>query len=512
MPGLFSRHLLTGLIFITSLCVSYFLWSYAQHSNNQKLQADFDFNAYEIIEHIEQRMATYQQVLHGVRALFASSEEITREEFNTYISSLRLEQQYPGLQGLGYSPLVPHAQKAQHIAEIRNQGFADYQIHPTGDRELYTPVIFIEPFSGRNVKALGYDTYSEAVRRAAITQARDSDRAVVSGKLTLVQEVDEEVDEQVQAGFLMFLPVYKDGMPHATQDQRRASIYGWVAAVFRMGDLMAGLGHEHSAKLDLKIYDGDDISDQNLMYESDNSQFNASVEDPHLSHIQQIEIADHSWTIMIQASPVFMAGFSNIIPSAVALTAIAFSLLLTVLAHALVRSRTITNELAESEERWRYALEGSGDGVWDWNIPTDEVKYSRRWKEMLGYTGKEIRNHFSECQQRIHPDDVDRVMTDIQAHLNGETPSYINEHRILHKNGNWRWILDRGMVINYTKDGKPLRMIGTHSDITDRKRSETALKEQRDFNNAVVEGAGNIITVIDTSGCFGQTGVGVGHP
>jgi len=103
--------------------VSYFLWSYAQHSNNQKLQADFDFNAYEIIEHIEQRMATYQQVLHGVRALFVSREETTREEFNTYISSLRLEQQYPGLQGLGYSPLVPHAQKAQHIAEIRNQGF-----------------------------------------------------------------------------------------------------------------------------------------------------------------------------------------------------------------------------------------------------------------------------------------------------------------------------------------------------------------------------------------------------
>jgi PAS domain S-box-containing protein len=130
------------------------------------------------------------------------------------------------------------------------------------------------------------------------------------------------------------------------------------------------------------------------------------------------------------------------------------------------------------------------------------VKYSRRWKEMLGYSEKEIGNHFSECQQLIHPDDVDRVMADIQAHLNGETSSYINEHRILHKNGNWRWILDRGMVINYTEDGKPQRMIGTHTDITDRKRSEAVLKEQRDFTNAVVEGAGNIITVIDASGCF----------
>jgi len=498
MTGLFSRHLLTGLIFIASLCVSYFLWNYAQLSNDQEMRNEFDFHADEIFEHIEQRMMAYQQVLHGVRALFTSVEEITREEFQTYISFLRLEQQYPGILGLGHSPFVPHAQKAQHIADIRKQGFPKYTIHPAGDREFYTPVIYIEPFSGRNINALGYDTYSEAVRQAAIVHARDSDRATVTGKLTLVQDTNE----RAQAGFLMFLPLYKKGMPHESLDERRANIEGWVAAVFRMGDLMAGLGHEHSANLSLEIYDGDEISDQTRMYVSDSAAFEASAENSYLSQIQEIEIADHIWTIVVQSSSDFVTHYSNNTPLVVAITGIAFTLLITMLAHALVTAKMITSELAESEERWRYALEGAGDGVWDWNIQSEDVSFSRRWKEMLGYSDKEIENDFSEWEKRVHPDDLEGAIADIQAHLESKTPTYINEHRLQHKDGSWRWILDRGMVMNFTEDGRPLRMLGTHTDITERKRNETELREQRDFTNAVMEGAGNIIAVIDTSGCF----------
>lgn len=133
--------------------------------------------------------------------------------------------------------------------------------------------------------------------------------------------------------------------------------------------------------------------------------------------------------------------------------------------------------LRESEERWQFALQGAGDGVWDWNAVTDEVFFSRQWKAMLGFEDHEIGNTLEEWDKRVHPDDRERVYTDINTHFSGETPVYINEHRVRCKNGTYKWILDRGKVVSWTPDGKPLRVIGTHTDLTERKRAEEALRK-----------------------------------
>jgi PAS domain S-box-containing protein len=132
--------------------------------------------------------------------------------------------------------------------------------------------------------------------------------------------------------------------------------------------------------------------------------------------------------------------------------------------------------LRESEFRWQFAIEGSGDGLWDWNNVDNTVFFSRRWKEMIGYADDEIAGSFDEWDQRIHPEDKAATMARIQGYLDGSIPTYINEHRVRCKDGSYKWILARGMLVSRGKDGKPLRMIGTHSDISDRKRSEDALK------------------------------------
>ncbi len=136
--------------------------------------------------------------------------------------------------------------------------------------------------------------------------------------------------------------------------------------------------------------------------------------------------------------------------------------------YAISRSR-LEQRLQDSEERWRFALEGTGDGMWDWNVQSGEVFFSRRWKEMLGFAEDEIDNSLDAWKERVHPEDMPRVMADLQAYFDDKTPSYANEHRVLCKDGGWKWVLDRGMVISRTADGKPLRMIGTHADITKRK-------------------------------------------
>ena len=132
-------------------------------------------------------------------------------------------------------------------------------------------------------------------------------------------------------------------------------------------------------------------------------------------------------------------------------------------------------KLRESEQRWQFALEGAGDGVWDWNAATDRVYFSRQWKSMLGYDDNEIGDTLKEWDGRIHPDDRDRVHMELNNHLHGSAQVYISEHRIRCKSGEYKWILDRGKVISRTPDGRPLRVIGTHTDISELKRNAEAL-------------------------------------
>lgn len=145
-------------------------------------------------------------------------------------------------------------------------------------------------------------------------------------------------------------------------------------------------------------------------------------------------------------------------------------------------SKLAEAELRETEARWKLALDSTGDGVWDWDIITDVELFSRRFMEMYGYGENELASRTDEFDTRTHPDDLEQLLRNRQAHLDGLTPTYINEHRIQCKDGSWKWTLSRGMVISRDAQGKPLRMIGTHTDITSRKHSETLIWQQANFD------------------------------
>lgn len=157
-------------------------------------------------------------------------------------------------------------------------------------------------------------------------------------------------------------------------------------------------------------------------------------------------------------------------------------------------------KLAESEERWKFALEGAGDGVWDWNIQTGEALYSSRWKEMLGFTASEIGNTSAEWTNRVHPDDMPDTMAAIQAHIDGRTASAVAEFRIRCKDGSWRWVLGRGMVVSRTPDGRALRLVGTNTDITERKQAQDALRDSEAFLSAILDSVFDQIAVIGHDG------------
>lgn len=153
----------------------------------------------------------------------------------------------------------------------------------------------------------------------------------------------------------------------------------------------------------------------------------------------------------------------------------------------IIKNIALVENLKVNEQRLTFALEGNGDGIWDWNATTNEVIYSKRWKSMIGYEENEIQNLHNEWDKLMHPDDKASAYLKLNMYIEGLVPFYESECRLLTKDGSYKWILSRGKIISWTKDGKPLRIIGTHTDINARKLIEQELREAKELLSNVLE-------------------------
>ena len=161
------------------------------------------------------------------------------------------------------------------------------------------------------------------------------------------------------------------------------------------------------------------------------------------------------------------------------------------------RQKSLQLKLKEEEFRWRFAVEGSGAGLWDWNIKTSEVYFSPAWKKMLGFEEDEIHGSLEEWERRVHPDDLEQVYKDITAHMEGRSEFYQNEHRVLCKDGSYKWILDRGVIVQKDKDGNPARMIGIHTDISENKKILQEIKKANIKFSSLVNNSLDAILLLD---------------
>ena len=509
------RHL-PWVMLALMLAGTWLIWQNAERHAMQARQVEFDLRVQAAAERIKQRMLDYEQMLHGVRGFLTNQHGVEHREFSGYIDALQLAQQFPGIRGVSYAPLVPAQRKQAHVAAMRRDGLDGYVIRPEGARGLFAPVAYIAPHSARNQGVLGFDNFSSPQRRATLEQARDLDRAIVTEKLTLVQDEGAAA----QAGGLMFLPVYRAGPAHETLEARRATIAGWLAVSFRMADMFAGAIAGDADVLDMKIYDGE-ASPQSLLFDSGHGGLAAHVTPPRYRTDLQVEIAGRAWRIAAHSTPAFEAGVDNSKAQLTALSALLFSIVVTWSIALLVRDRGHAMKLAEgagselrrnkafqdalleSEQRWKLALEAAGHGVWDWDLRTDEVVCTELSKQMRGYTADDYPyRFFKEWGAGVHPEDLPKIPVAIQEHFEGKTLYFSLEYRALCKNGAWKWIVTRGMVVERDEAGKPMRMLGTHTDVSERKAAETALQLSEAKFQAIIDHAPVGIWLVGVDGRY----------
>ncbi|MEI7812837.1 MAG: PAS domain S-box protein [Ignavibacteria bacterium] len=334
--------LLTGGLLLTlTVC----LISKADTEKNAK--TEFAFACNELGNKISARLHSHAQLLQSGAAFFEHSDTITRDEWRNYYVSQKIEKNMPGIQGIGYSVIIPPDQLALHEKKIQSEGYPQYSVRPAGKRGIYTSIIYLEPFSGRNLRAFGYDMFSEPVRRKVMETARDSNIADISGKITLIQETNEDI----QAGTLMFVPVYKKGMPVGTVEERRHAIKGWVYSPYRMDDMMAGIlgGYEtiKEKHIHLKIFDDSSYRQNSLLYDS-KKVINKDITSSLLFSLQtSISFNNHQWYLLFMQHSSRVSGLDYSKIWYIAAGGTIISLLLFVLYISLINTNIMAHKLAE---------------------------------------------------------------------------------------------------------------------------------------------------------------------
>ena len=309
-----------------SLALTVFAWYVVSASIDRYESARFARRAAELKKNIAFQMETYVNALVQTKSMFAVAPQVSRADFKRYVESLGLIKNYPGIQGLGYTVRIPAATLARHLEQVRRLGFPGYTVWPETPRDEYFSIIYLEPFDWRNQRAFGYDMFTEPTRRAAMAAARDLGRPVASGKITLVQETDVAQ----QPGFLIYVPVYRNGMPTETIDQRRIALQGFVYSPFRGHDLFQGIVRTGgmAADIDFEVFDGAAATADKLLYDHDGNLDYANPGRAPFQQLLQIEIAGRTWSVLITPLPEFASGWARFAPPVTLLAGIGITVLL----------------------------------------------------------------------------------------------------------------------------------------------------------------------------------------
>lgn len=439
-------------------------------SEEHQLRERFAQVANERISRVEERLNGQLKELDALQRFVANSPRLDLQRYRRFVEPMLLDT-------LAYYwvPRVDAGQRDRYESTARHEGLADFRIHDlegaSPARDYYLPLFY---GAARRDSALpiGLDMRALPERQALLNKAEAERQVTVSG-LVRVYGMPDNIHE----GVLLAAPVL---------GRAEEPLPGFVVAIVSLRqELEDGLPSEMLANLPTRLDDVTDPARPQRLYQS-----HSVADDSELVLERTLAFGDRTYRLEVRPSPAFLADNRTTSWHLVLGTGIALSLMLGGYVLLLIsqRQRALrlvaerTAELRQrelqlklSEERWSFALDGAGHGVWDWEPDSGRMFFSPAWKTMLGYLPGELEDSLDTALGLRHPDDLQGSREALRRYLNGEVDVYRSEHRMRRKDGSWAWVLERGQVVEINDDGSPLRLIGTQTDISESKAVELQL-------------------------------------
>ena len=483
-PRAFRAALPYMILALGLLCTTIVTYYFSKLSADQD-HVRFENSTQEITARLRTRIQTSIALLRAGTGLFAASEDVDADEFAHFVEQIELQKNYPGIQGIGFSRRFESAEAAAMAATLKSEGVNDFKVRPHGPRSEYYPIIYLQPLDRRNQVAIGYDMFTEAVRREAMEKARDTGVPTASGKVELVQETDA----QKQSGFLIYAPVYRNKADTSSSAARRAALFGFVYSPFRVDDFVTPILTEKSFDVSFDIYDGDTIDPAQLLTQSP-----VEPTKPRLTKTANLDVGGRKWTIAYATKPSFdLASSRSLVPFTIAaglLLSFLFFAVTRAEVQARARAETAARELAwseaktrntltarelaeealrESEERYRELIENANDIVYMLDFDGRITSINAAAETILGYSQSELLEmNITEVLS------LDSFVVGEQMLTSGHQRTNY-EVDVITKTGQVRRLETSNKLI--TKGSQPVGIQGIARDISIRRRTEESLRE-----------------------------------
>lgn len=475
--------------FLFLLCITVFAYFETKTRNAQKREHLFEYRTSQAQKIIESRLNNYIHILRGAKGLFVSSDTVTRNQWIAYIHQIDSYSNYPGIQAIGYCEYV-HAALDSHITRIRAEGFPNYKVFPEGNRPEYTPIVFLEPFSGRNLKAFGFDMFSDPIRKKAMQLARDLDKAIITSKVKLVQETDRNV----QAGFLIYLPIYRNGTLTRNIQERRKYITGFIYSAFRATDLMNAILGKEFTDLNIEIYDSTPFSEGTLLFDKNRQTSSGTLQYDPIVQVKSLVVGEHVWKVRFTSLALFHLSADSNLPTTILLGGLIISLLMFVV----IWSQSQTHKADKIKQT---ITDNATAALFMMDINGYCTFMNPAAEEMTGFTLDEIREkplhamiHHTRPDGSSYPPEA----WPIEQALPTNTSMRTYEDVFIRKDGTFFPVTCAAQPI--FQNSLPLSTVIEVRDITVEKRNQQAVVESEARFRNMADNAPVMIWVIDANG------------
>ncbi len=475
--GFPPKALLPWLGLALSLVMVLTAWLLLRRAQVRRLHDRFEAEAALLQVRVADRVAAHEQILRGVAEFISRRQGLpTRQEWHHLAQTLDLDHNNPGVQALGFAQWIPMPELGRHIRRLRAEGFPDYEVHPGGPLPPeggVSSIIYTEPFDALNRKTFAKDMLAEANRKQAMVQARDTGAVTLSGKLRLYQEGSDPV----QAGTVLFVPVYRSGSPTGSVGQRRAALMGWAYMAFRMGNLLKGTLGEPSQGIRLELFDGDSEREEDLLYAGSGFQ---PVPGGSWVNRTHFAVAGRVWTLLSVPDPAFGNAPEGTGRTAILALGLLFSGAIFGLLRSFARGERQARTMADERlSRVQELLDSTGEAIYGIDMNGECTFCNPALLRMMGY----------ERADQV----LGRNMHDLIHHSRPDgSPMPVAQCRIFkafregagtHADDEVLWRADGssfpaeyGSYPQY-RDGRVVGAVVTFVDISERKRSEAAVRK-----------------------------------